>query len=135
MLRVLAARFGFDGIAGSFGLASAGEPLSVPLLGRTIHLWVRSRRGSLRGLLLGRFTEPQLPTGATARRVVKGHERWSSGGVGRDGERWIILERLIVALVRHAREGPKRFGGIIHDRREERNTTDRRTVDNRRGPG
>ncbi|MCW2241792.1 hypothetical protein M2351_006437 [Azospirillum canadense] len=74
MLRVLAARFGLDGIAGSLGIIGAGEPLRVLLLGGTIHLWAGSRRGSLYGLLLGCFAEPKLPTGATARRVVKRHE-------------------------------------------------------------
>ncbi|MBP2294980.1 hypothetical protein [Azospirillum rugosum] len=81
MLRVLAAGFGFDGIAGPLGIARAGEPLRVLLLGRSIHLWARSRRGCLCGLLGGRFAEPRLPTGSTARRVVKRHEGWSSAGV------------------------------------------------------
>ena len=81
MLRVLAARLGFDGIVGSLGIDGAGKPLSMFLLGRTVHLWVRSCWGPLRGLLLGRFTKAWLPTGSAARRGVKRHERWSLGGL------------------------------------------------------
>lgn len=53
VLRVLTTGFGFDGIAGSLGIAGTGEPLGVFLLGGTIDLRVRSRRSSLYGLALG----------------------------------------------------------------------------------
>lgn len=75
MLRVLTTGFGFDGIAGSLGIVGAGEPLGMLLLGGTIDLLMRSRRSALYGLPLGRFTEPWLPTGSIACRIVERHER------------------------------------------------------------
>jgi len=75
VLRVLTTGFGFDGITGSLGISGTGEPLDVLLLGGAIDLLVRSRRGSLHGLPLSRFTEPWLPMGSITSRIVERHER------------------------------------------------------------
>ena len=67
VLCVPTAGFGFNGIVGSLGVAGAGEPLDVLLLGGSVHLWVRSRRGSRHGLPLDCFSEPWLPQAVVGR--------------------------------------------------------------------